>query len=38
MEGEDFSYEPFNDKWVKIFDDDGDFTGYMSANRVRLIR
>ena len=37
-EGEVFSYEPFNDKWVKVYDDDDDFIGYIAASRVRPIR
>ena len=38
FEGEEFSYEPFNDKWVRVYDDDGDFIGFMAASRVTPIR
>lgn len=38
FEGEEFSFEPFNDKWVKVYDDDGNFIGYMAASRVSPIR
>ena len=38
FEGEEFSYEPFNDKWVRVYDDEGDFIGFMAASRVSPIR
>lgn len=33
-DGEVFLFEPYNDKWVKVFDEEGRFIGYLSASRV----